>query len=134
MPSIVEAVRVGSEQGGWNSVGRQKGSGRMKTSLAGLIFTLMVGMMSDSTARTDSTKTTLVFISSFAAGAEGAIGAFHLDPAAGTLTPAHRTSGVEHPFFLALSPDRRFLYSIQARQFGGTENEHVAAYAISGAG
>ena len=53
---------------------------------------------------------------------------------AGTLTPAHRTSGVEHPFFLALSPDRRFLYSIQARQFGGTESEHVAAYAISGAG
>jgi len=106
----------------------------MKTSLAGLMFTLMVGMMSDSTARSDSTKTTLVFISSFAAGAEGAIGAFHIDPVAGTLTPAHRTSGVEHPFFLALSPDRRFLYSIQARQFGGTESEHVAAYAISGAG
>ena len=104
----------------------------MKTSLAGLMFTLMVGMMSDSTTRTDSTKTSLVFISSFAAGAEGAIGAFHIDPVAGTLTPAHRTSGVEHPFFLALSPDRRFLYSIHGEAFGGKEHEQVAAYAIVG--
>src|SRR5262249_10209171 len=103
----------------------------MKLPLAGLLVTLMVSMMSDSTARIDSTKTSLVFISSFADAAEGAIEAFHLDPVAGTLTLAHRTSGVEHPFFLALSPDRRFLYSTQARRFGGTENEHVAAYAIA---
>jgi 6-phosphogluconolactonase len=103
----------------------------MEPPLAGLMFTLMVGIMSNSTAQTGSTKTSLVFISSFAAAAEGAIEAFYLDPVAGTLTPAHRTSGVEHPFFLALSPDRRFLYSIQARQFGGTENEYVAAYTIA---
>ena len=81
----------------------------MKLPLAGLLLILMVGTMSDSTARTDSTKTSLIFISSFGAAAEGAIGAFHLDPVAGTLTLTHRTSGAEHPFFLALSPDRRFL-------------------------
>jgi 6-phosphogluconolactonase len=39
---------------------------------------------------------------------------------------------VENPFFLALSPDKKFLYSIHAKQFGGKENEQVAAYAIAG--
>ncbi|PYV07358.1 MAG: 6-phosphogluconolactonase [Acidobacteria bacterium] len=106
----------------------------MKHPLVGLLLPLMVGMMSDSTAQTSSTDRLLVFISSFAGANDGAIQAFHLDRAAGTLTPARRTTGIEHPFFLALSPDRRFLYSIQARQFGGTENEHVAAYAIAGTG
>ena len=28
-------------------------------------------------------------------------------------------AGVENPFFLALSPDKKFLYSIHAKQFGG---------------
>ena len=106
----------------------------MKHPLVGLLLPLMVGMMSDSTAQTSSTDRLLVFISSFAGANDGAIQAFHLDRADGTLTPARRTTGIENPFFLALSPDRRFLYSIQARQFGGTENEHVAAYAIAGTG
>ena len=75
--------------------------------------------MSDSTARTDSTKTTLVFISSFAAGAEGAIGAFHLDLVAGTLRRPIARAGLNILF--SPSPDRRFLYSIQRAQFGGTE-------------
>ena len=38
----------------------------------------------------------------------------------------------ENPFFLALSPDRKFLYSIHAKQFGGKENEQVAAYQVVG--
>ena len=127
---MVEELPVGTEHDGLNPVGRkERGSGRMKTPLAGVMFTLMVGMMQTAQTRTDSTKTSLVFISSFGASAE-AHRASHLDPVAGTLTPAHRTSGVEHPFFLALSPDRRFLYSIHARQFGGKEHEQVAAYEV----
>ena len=52
--------------------------------------------------------------------------------AQGKLTPLAKTTGVEHPFFLALSPDQRFLYSIHAKNFGGKENEEVAAYALEG--
>lgn len=74
----------------------------------------------------------LVFISTFAGDNEGAIEAFQLDRETGRLTPVHRTAGVEHPFFLAVSPDQRFLYSIHARKFGGKEHEQVAAYAIVG--
>ena len=57
----------------------------------------------------------LVFISAFAAGDQGAIHAYQLDLMTGILKPAQRTTGVEHPFFLALSPNRKFLYSIHRR-------------------
>jgi 6-phosphogluconolactonase len=40
---------------------------------------------------------------------------------------------VEHPFFLAVSPDNKFLYSIHAPgQFGGEAHEQIAAYEILG--
>ncbi|MFN3652167.1 MAG: lactonase family protein [Armatimonadota bacterium] len=101
----------------------------MRRALLALLL-LLVGTMSGNTAPTKSSDRPLVFITSFAAGGDGAIHAFRLDPSAGTLTPARRNGGVEHPFFLALSPDRRFLYSIHARQFGGSDPEEVAAYAV----
>lgn len=74
----------------------------------------------------------VVFVSSFAAGEKGAINAFSLDTATGSLKPLHRTTGVENPFFLAVSRDRKFLYSIHAKTFGGKEPEQVAAYALEG--
>ena len=74
----------------------------------------------------------LVFISAFAAGKDGAIHAFQLDRRTGYLKPVHRTANVENPFFLAVSPNQKFLYSIHARKFGGKEHEQVAAYAIAG--
>jgi 6-phosphogluconolactonase len=72
----------------------------------------------------------LVFASSFAGGEKGGIQAYTFD--SGKLTSIHRTAGVENPFFLALSPDQKFLYSIHAKQFGGKENEQIAAYQLVG--
>ncbi|MBM3999649.1 MAG: lactonase family protein [Planctomycetes bacterium] len=72
----------------------------------------------------------VVFISSFAAGEEGAIHAFQLDPASGALRLLHRTTGIEHPFFLAISPNQKSLFAIHASTFGGSEPEQVAAFAI----
>ena len=74
----------------------------------------------------------LIFVSSFASGEQGAIQAYTLDEKVGTLKPLHRTAGVENPFFMAVSPNHRFLYSIYAPTFGGTENEQVAAFRIEG--
>jgi 6-phosphogluconolactonase len=74
----------------------------------------------------------LVFVTEFAPGEKGGIHAYEFDTKTGKLKPLHRTAGAEHPFFLALSPDRKFLYSIHAKQFGGKENEQVAAYAVVG--
>lgn len=83
-------------------------------------------------AETSRADEPLVFISAFASGDQGAIHAFQLDPKAGSLKPVHRTTGVENPFFTAVSPDQKFLYSIYAPTFGGTEPEQVAAFQIEG--
>lgn len=77
-------------------------------------------------------KDPLVFVSAFAPGDQGGIHAYEFDTKAGKLKPLHRTAGAENPFFLALSPDKKFLYAIHARQFGGKENEQVAAYELVG--
>jgi 6-phosphogluconolactonase len=74
----------------------------------------------------------LVFIAAFAPGERGGIHAYELSIQDGKLKPLHHTVGAENPFFLALSPDRKHLYSTHAKQFEGKENEQVAAYAIVG--
>lgn len=80
-----------------------------------------------------SAQQLLIFISAFAPGDEGAIHAYRLDADSGTLTEVHRHADITEPFFLALSPDRNFLYSIHSPdQFGGESHEEIAAYAIVG--
>jgi 6-phosphogluconolactonase len=74
----------------------------------------------------------LVFISNFAPGEAGGIQAATLDLKTGSLKPGHRTAGVDNAFFLALSRDRRFLYSIYAKQFGSPAAEEVAAFELRG--
>jgi len=74
----------------------------------------------------------VVFISAFSSGEKGAIHAFSFDLKAGGLKTLHRTTDVESPFFLAVAPGAKFLYSIDAEAFGGEDNEFVAAYSIEG--
>ena len=71
-------------------------------------------------------------MSSFATGEKGAIHAFHVNSKKGTVEPVHRTSGVSNPFFLALSPDRRFLYSIDTPNFGDDVNDGISAFRLEG--
>src|SRR5262245_19532182 len=77
-------------------------------------------------------KDPLVFVTEFAPGEKGGSRAYEFDTKTGKLKALHRTAGVENPFFLVLSPDKKFLYSIHAKQFGGKENEQVAAYEVVG--
>ncbi|MDG2130637.1 MAG: lactonase family protein [Fuerstiella sp.] len=74
----------------------------------------------------------VVFISAFKSGDEGAIHAFRFDAENGQLKPLHRTTDIDNPFFLSLSPDGSVLYAIDAEQFGGDKDEFVAAYAVQG--
>ena len=84
------------------------------------------------TALSLSAAEPLIFVSAFTSGEKGGIHAFGFDLAKGTLKPLHHTTDVHNPFFLAVSPDKRFLYAIDAEKFGGDEDEFVAAYAIEG--
>lgn len=73
----------------------------------------------------------LILVSSFASGESGSIQAFLLDTDKGTLTPKAKYSQIENPFFLALSPDQKTLYSIHAPgKFGGGGDEFVMALRI----
>ena len=91
---------------------------------------MIMGVLLCNSATAAEPDQSLVFVSAFASGERGAIHAFQFDAASGALKEIHRTTGVENPFFMALSPDRRFLYAIHAKKFGGIEAEEIAAYQI----
>lgn len=92
---------------------------------------LAMAMLSSS-VQTTRADDPLVFISAFAAGDAGAIHAYQLDAETGGLTLMQRTTDVENPFFMAISPDQKYLYSIHAETFGGKEHEKIAAYGLQG--
>jgi 6-phosphogluconolactonase len=93
---------------------------------------LLAGALVGSMTFQASAAGPLVFITSFAGGEKGAITAFELDPDHGELKQVQQTKDVQNPFFLALSPDGKHLYSIDAKKFGGGEEEQIAAYEIVG--
>src|SRR5262245_26854468 len=95
------------------------------------LLPIVAGTVLSTATQSVTSDDLLVFISTFAPGEEGSIHAYQLDLESGQLAQVHQTTGVEHPFFMAVSPDRRFLYSIHAPgQFGGKTHEQVAAYKI----
>jgi len=83
-----------------------------------------------SASHSDAAESPLIFVSSFAGGENGAISAFRLSLEDGSLRPLERTTGIDNPFFIAVSPNHQFLYAVHAKAFGGKEDEEVAAYAI----
>jgi 6-phosphogluconolactonase len=97
-----------------------------------LMISFMVAAMVNQTVTTILADEPLVFVSSFAAGEKGAIQAYRLETKAGTLQPIQRTGDIEHPFFFVISLNHRYLYSIHAKTFGGSEPEQVAAYSLDG--
>ncbi len=104
----------------------------MTKKLLPILFPIVVGAMFGNAVQVTNADEPLVFISAFAAGDDGAIHAYQLEMETGRLKLVHRTTDVEHPFFMAVSSDHRFLYSIHAQKFGGEEHEQVAAYEIEG--
>jgi 6-phosphogluconolactonase len=97
-----------------------------------LVFMILGGMIGTMPEKTEADDL-LVFISAFAPGQEGAIHSFRFEPATGALKALERTTDAEHPFFMALSPDKRSLYAIHAPgKFGGEDDEYVAAYEVLG--
>ena len=97
-----------------------------------LIAILILGFMSlAKTTSAPAQPAPLVFVSSFAAGEKGAIHAFRLNLKSGALKKIATTKEVEHPFFMALSKNNRFLYTIDTPSFGKEINQ-VAAFALKG--
>ncbi|MEM7030432.1 MAG: lactonase family protein [Chloroflexota bacterium] len=80
---------------------------------------------------TNTNQPHLVFITAFTAGDEGAIHAYHLDVETGQLQLLNKMMNTENPFFIALSPNRNYLYGIhEPNLFGIGDNGQVSAYKI----
>src|SRR5262245_31211266 len=98
-----------------------------------LFFTFAISLLLLTLTRSSSAADLLLFISAFAPGDQGGIHAFQLSTDSGELKQVHRTPDVAQPFFMALSPDSKFLYATTAPgEFGGKDEEHVSAYEIVG--
>ncbi|MBM4075692.1 MAG: lactonase family protein, partial [Planctomycetes bacterium] len=105
----------------------------MTSRLTRTVFLHLLGILMTISARSSDAQDLLVFVSAFAPGNEGAIQAYSLNPKSRDIKLLRKNSGVEHPFFLAVSRDNRFLYSIYAPgQFGGKDPEQVAAFELVG--
>ena len=74
----------------------------------------------------------LIFITSCAAGDDGAITACKLDAGTGALEPVQSYADIENPFFLALSPDRKTLYSTHVPGDFEADPGYVAAFEVVG--
>ncbi|MGC8643192.1 MAG: lactonase family protein, partial [Isosphaeraceae bacterium] len=104
----------------------------MTQELLRYVLPLAVGVLMSATVHAADAQELLVFISAFDAN-QGGLYACKLNVDTGRLEVIHRTQDARQPFFLALSPDRKFLYCTHAPDhFGGKENEQVAAYEIVG--
>ena len=104
----------------------------MRSSFFFFVAAAVAGVSLMTHAQVSLAKEPLVFISAFAPGDQGAIHAYTFDPKAATLKPLHRTPDVLNPFFIAITPDQKFLYSIYAPTFGGQDPEQVAAFRLDG--
>jgi len=98
-----------------------------------LLFSFVVALLLLTVTRSSQADDLLLFISAFAPGDQGAIHAFQLNTDSGELKQLHRTPDVAQPFFMALSPDGKFLYATTAPgEFGGKDEEQVSAYEVVG--
>jgi 6-phosphogluconolactonase len=73
------------------------------------------------------TRPELVFVGSGRRNIE----AFRLDPASGALAPLCRAAEIEHPSFLAIAPNHRFLYAVSEGADAAASG--VSAFAIDAA-
>ena len=74
----------------------------------------------------------LVIIGAYAPARSEGIHVYRMDPASGALTRLSAVSGLENPSFLAVHPNRRFLYAVsEVGQFAGRPGGAVAAFSLN---
>src|SRR5689334_2719044 len=71
-----------------------------------------------------------VYVGSYADAKDNGITHFTLNLETGALTPAGGASGVANPSFVAVSPDKKFLYAIGEAALPGKKGGAVASFSI----
>jgi 6-phosphogluconolactonase len=89
-----------------------------------LTLSLATGVAADPA----SADTMSVYVGSYAKAGDPGIHHFKLDLSKGELSPAGGTAGVTNPSFVAISPDKKFLYAIG--ETGGKKGGAVVSFSI----
>lgn len=76
----------------------------------------------------------LLFVSSCTGGEAGGITAFNLDTGEGSLEKINWHGDIDAPFYLALSPNRKYLYATSGPGESGQTGDFIAAYEIGSGG
>jgi len=72
-----------------------------------------------------------VYVGTYTSGKSEGIYLYRLNLSSGELKHAGTTKGVKDPSFLALAPNRRFLYAVnELEEFGGQKSGAVSAFAV----
>lgn len=83
------------------------------------------------TQQTPAENDLLVYVGTYTRGESEGIYLYRLDTGSGALRPAGVASGVENPSFLAIHPNRRYLYAVsEIENMGGEASGAVNAFAI----
>lgn len=75
----------------------------------------------------------LVYVGTYTSGKSEGIYLYRLNLASGELTHVATTKGVKDPSYLALAPNRRYLYAVnEVESFAGKKSGAVSAFAVDG--
>ena len=73
----------------------------------------------------------LVYIGTYTGGGSKGIYTYRLDTSTGVLSAISLTEGITNPSFLAIHPNRRFLYAVaEVGDYGGKNSGGVSAFAV----
>lgn len=95
---------------------------------------LVLSLAPRASAGPSAAETVSVYVGSYAAAKDNGIHHFTLNPDTGALTAAGGTSGVANPSFVAISPDKKFLYAIGEAALPGKKGGAVASFSIDDKG
>lgn len=73
----------------------------------------------------------LVYVGTYTSGKSEGIYLYSLNPSSGELKHVATTKGVKDPSYLALAPNRRYLYAVnEVEEFAGKKSGAVSAFAV----
>lgn len=101
----------------------------MIRSLACALITVLTAVIVDTSRAADDPVR--VYVGSYADAKNDGIHLLQLDRSSGKLTKISGTSGVQNPSFVAIHPNKRFLYSVcEVAEIDGKRTGAIAAFAI----
>ena len=99
--------------------------------IVSLFACLAIGNWAVSVAPGEEVKSLSVYVGTYTRGDSQGIYHYRIDLATGKLTPGGVTTGVVNPSFLAIHPNRRFLYAVnEISDFQGKKCGGVGAFSV----